>query len=490
MSGRERLATLGLLVAAAAQYAWNAWSLPPLAGYDAAGHLGYALAIAREARIPAPLSGWSTFHPPAWYLAAAVLWRAGEPLGPEALRLALRALGGGLWLAAGLRLHGALRRQLGARAATAWVALALWCWVPVNQLAAAMLGNESFAAAWAALAVPALLRLEADPRDRRAALAAGLAAGLACATKFTGAWVAVACAVPFARHELGRDGRRALALCALSGLAVAGPVYARNLALTGELFPMTRERLAIMRAAEASLTLGPRRLSDYVRVPLDCGLRPSVHQVRGRPGAWSQRNASMQSVPCLAYAGLWYDPFGQRVPIARHRDGEWAGPLLLALGLAPTAITAAGLFAAAGALAGRRRPAETPLVAMSALALASFAGFTWFAPSLTAAKASYLLPLAAPAAVFFARAADALPPRLRAAGLGGSAAAALAAALVFTNQLGFAPDREHARVEALVWERIGTRLPGSRIAEAVRILAGARPHPSDPPPRAAPRSGG
>src|SRR5262249_2965437 len=162
-------------------------------------------------------------------------------------------------------------------------------------------------------AVPPLLRLEADPRDRRAALAAGLAAGLALATKFTGAWVAAACVVPFARRNLGRDGRRALALCALAGLAVSGPVYARNLALTGELFPMTRSRLAIMRSAEASLTLGPRRVSDYLRVPRDCILRPSVHQLPGAPGAWSQRNPSMQSVPCLAYAGLWYDPFGQRV---------------------------------------------------------------------------------------------------------------------------------------------------------------------------------
>src|SRR5262245_19866784 len=115
MPARERLALVLLLLAVGVQYGWNAWSLPPFVGYDAAGHAGYALAIARDGRLPAPLSGWSTFHPPAWYLAAAALWRAGEPLGPGALRVALRALGGAAWLAAGLALHRALRARLGVR---------------------------------------------------------------------------------------------------------------------------------------------------------------------------------------------------------------------------------------------------------------------------------------------------------------------------------------------------------------------------------------
>jgi hypothetical protein len=473
MAARERLALALLLLGAAAQYAWNAWCLPPFAGYDAAGHAGYALAIAREGRLPAPLSGWVTFHPPAWYLAAAALWLGCEPLGPDALRVGLRTLGSGGWLAAGVVLHRALRLRLGARPATAWVAIALLWWVPVNQLAGAMVGNEAFAAAWAALAAVALLRLESDPADRRAALAAGLAAGLALASKFTGAWVAAACAVPFARRDLGRPGLHALAICALAGLALAGPVYARNLTLTGQLFPMTRSHHAIMQTAEAALTLGPRGVGDYLGVPRDCGLRPSVHQVRGEPGAWSNRNPAMQSVPCLVYAGLWYDPFGQRVPIERHRDGEWAGPLLLALGLVPTALVAMGLLASVGDLARRRRRPEAPLVAMSALALASFVGFTWIAPSLTAAKASYLMPLAAPAAVFFARAADALPSRVRAAALAASGAAALASALVFTSGVGFAPDRAQAQLEARVWQGIGRRLPGSHIDEAVRVLHGA-----------------
>lgn len=477
-----------LVLAAAAHSAWNAWSLPALLGYDAAGHAGYALAIARDGRLPHPLSGWSTFHPPAWHLAAAALWRAVEPLGPDALRLALHAPGALAWLAAGLFLQRALRRG-GAGADTAWTATALLYFVPVNQLAVAMIGNEAFTAACAAAAVPLLLRLQANPGDRRAAAGAGLAAGLALATKYTGVWVAAACALPFARRDLGPGGRRALAACLLAGAAVAGPVYLRQIALTGSPFPMTRTREP-MRTLEQNLVLRERRATDYLWLPAGCLRRPSVQHVAGRPGAFANRNPAMQSVPCLVYAGLWYDPFAQRVPIEHHADRQWVGTLLAVLGLAPTALVLAGLALAARDFArSRGRSRDAPLVAVAALAAASFAVFTWRAPSLAAAKASYLMPLAGAAAVFFARAVEALPRTLRAAGLGASLAAALASAWVFTSGACFPPDLARARVEARVWQRIGSALPGSRIAEAVGVLWGpvpdrpeARPGPARRPP--------
>jgi hypothetical protein len=292
--------------------------------------------------------------------------------------------------------------------------------------------------------------------------------------------------VPFARRDLDRRGLRALALCAAAALAVGAPAYVRNAAVTGSLLPMTRTREP-MRTVEASLVIRPRAASDYVWLPLDCMRRPSVLQVAGRPGAYANRNPSMASVPCLVYAGLWYDPFGQRVPIERHRDGERLGPALLALGLAPTALVLAGLALAARDLARRRgRSRDAPLVAMAALAAASFAAFTWRAPSLAAAKASYLLPLAAPAALFFARAVEALPPRLRAAALAASAGAALGAGAAFTSGALFDPDLARARVESAVWQRIGGALPGSHIAEAVRLLdatPAARAEPAAPPRR-------
>lgn len=482
MSTRERLALTLLVLAAAAHSGWNAWSLPALAGYDAAAHAGYALAIVREGRLPHPLSGWSTFHPPAWHLVAAALWRAAEPFGSGALRIALRAPGAFAWLAAGVALHRALRRG-GAGADTAWVATALLFFVPVNQLAVAMIGNEAFAAACAVAAVPFLLRLQAAPNDLRAAAGAGLAAGLALATKYSGAWVAAACAVPFARRDLGRGGLRALAACALVGSAVAAPAYLRHLALTGTPFPMTRTREP-MRTAEENLLVRARRATDYLWIPVDCLRRPSVQHVAGRPGAFANRNPAMQSVACLVAAGLWYDPFAQRVPIQHHADERSPGPLLVGLGLAPTALVLAGLALAVRDLVrSRGRSRDAPLVAMAALATASFATFTWQAPSLAAAKASYLMPLAGASAVFFARAVEALPRRPRALALAASLAAALVAAVVFTSGACFPPDLGRARVEARVWQHIGDALPGSRIGEAVAILWRPVRDPRARPPR-------
>ncbi len=443
-------------------------------GYDALGHAGYALAIAREGRLPHPLSGWSTFHPPAWHLVAAALWRAIEPFGPGALRVALRAPGALAWLAAGIAVHRALRRG-GADADAAWVAAALFFFVPVNQLACAMIGNEAFAAACSAAAVPFLLRLQANPSDLRAAAGAGFAAGLGLATKYTGAWVAAACAVPFARRDLDCRGVRALATCALVGAAIAAPAYVRNFALIGSPLPMTRTREP-MRTAEDALTVRLRRPADYLWLPADCLRRPSVYHVAGKPGAFGNRNPAMQSVPCLVYAGLWYDPFAQRVPIAHHDDEQRLGLVVVGLGLAPTTLVLAGLALAVRDCVRRRgRSRDAPLVAMAALAAASFAAFTWRAPSLAAAKASYLMPLAGASAVFFARAVEALPGRLRALGLATSLAAALAAGFFFTSDALFPPDPTRARVEAHGWQRLGKALPHSRIDEAGEILGGAAP---------------
>lgn len=470
-SPRWRGATaLALLIAAtAAQYAWNAWSVPPLTGYDAPGHAGYALTIVREGRLPHPHEGWSTFHPPLYYLSAAALWRALEPLGPAALSLGLRGLGGLAWLIAGVVAFRALVR-LGVGFGSAWVAAALLWFVPCNQLSAVMVGNETLGAALAAFAIPFALRLQADPGDRRAALFAGLLAGGALATKFSGLWVAASCALPFARRSLDGRALRALATYALAAAIVAGPVYARNLAVTGTPLPMTRD-LEPMKSSEAALALRPRRLDDYLRFDPEVFLRPSVYHAAGSSGTWAGRNEAMTSVWSLVYAGLWYDAAGHRVPISQQRDGVWWGPLLLALGLVPTALVLGGLaLATRDAVRSRGRSADAPLVLMTALGVAAFVGFTWNAPSLAAPKASYLLPLAVPAAVFFGRGATSLRPRARRAALALSLGAALASGAIFTHGLVFRSDLQ--RILIPTWLTVGRQLPGAHIEEAVRILYG------------------
>jgi 4-amino-4-deoxy-L-arabinose transferase-like glycosyltransferase len=461
-----------LLVAglAVAQYAWNAWAVTPLTGYDAGGHAGYVLTILDEGRLPHPEEGWSTFHPPLYYLLGSGAWWALEPLGPRSVVAGLRAIGGLALLAAGWVVF-ALCRRTGVSLPVAAVATGVFLFVPCVQMAGAMIGNEALAAGLAALALVPILDLQRDPRRPGVALLAGALAGAAFATKASGLFVLVACAVPFLGAHRDRARLRALAAAAAAALVVAGPVTLRHLALTGSLFPSTAEVAAVRHTEDADV-LRPRRVKDYLWLDPACLVRPSIHQVAGPPGPPPRRNPSMANVWGLAYASTWYDAFGHRIPVAQHRDGVLAGPLLALLGVVPTAMLLYGLvLALRDAFRTRGRSRDAPLAAMWLAGLAAFAAFTWITPTLSAGKGSYLLPLAAPGAVLFARAVSSLGCRARGAVLAVSCAAALAAAVVFSQALVFAPIAPETM--AARWRLVGSTLPGAHISEAVdRLVVG------------------
>jgi hypothetical protein len=461
-----RIAFTALLLLATAQYAWNAVGVPPLTGYDAGGHAGYVLSIVEEGRLPDPQSGWSSFHPPLYYLIASAVWALLEPTGPGAVTAGLRAIGSLAALAAGLVCFLLVRGRSDWK--VAWVATALVLFVPAGQMATAMIGNEALAAGLGALALAPLLALQRDPRSLRQAALAGLFAGLAFATKYTGAFVVVACAVPFARRDFDRRMLRALAAVASIGAVVAGPVYARNLLLTGTPFPATRQGELVSSVEEANV-LRPRRLRDYLWIDPACLLRPSIHHVGGDATSEPRRNPAMTNVWGLAYASIWYDAQGHRIPLAFHRDGVYAGPLLTLLGVVPTGVMLLGFALALAELARRRgRCDDAPLVVLWLTGLAAFVAFTWWAPSVVAVKGSYLLPLAIPGAMFFARGVRALGPRLRAFVLALGAVAALASAAVFCHALVF-PSATAERM-AHRYRLMGEFLPGSYIGEAAERL--------------------
>lgn len=471
----SRAAVWGLgavLAVGLAQRLWNAYAVPPLTGYDAPGHAGYMLAILETGRLPHPLSGWSTFHPPLYYLLGAGLWSQLEPLGPRAVLTGVRALGALAGVgAAGAA--GALLLRLGYGAAVASIAVALVLFVPASQLAGAMVGNEALAAGLAALALAASVRLHLDPRSPRWALGAGALAGLAMAVKYTGALTAVACAVPFLRAAGAGGAERRVAgaatLCGVGLLLLAAPTYGRNLALTGTPVPVTH-RLEPMRSAEASLVLRPRAPADFVSFPPGAVWRPSLYHVEGRPGSFANRNPSMASVWGLTYASAWFDPFGHRTSVRDHRDGAWLGPALALLGLVPTALLLAGFADALRAAARSRLAApDAPLAVAAVAGVAAYVGIALAHPSAAALKCSYLLGFALPAAVFFARGAALLPVAARAAALGVSGTAALAAGLIFTSGLLYPPQRMGLHT----WRRLALQLPDSHILEAIqRLTAG------------------
>jgi hypothetical protein len=141
-----------------------------------------------------------------------------------------------------------------------------------------------------------------------------------------------------------------------------------------------------------------------------------------------------------------------------------------------------GFALALGDLARRRgRSDDAPLVVLWGVGLATFVAFTWWAQSVVAVKSSYLLPLAVPGGVFFARGARWLGGRWRPWILGFGTAAAVAAATVFTHALVF-PSPPAERM-AHRYRLLGEILPGSHIAEAADRLvlsprAGSAPAPT------------
>jgi 4-amino-4-deoxy-L-arabinose transferase-like glycosyltransferase len=465
-----RVAAIALLFTLAAlHFGWNAAAQPGFWGYDEAAHAAVAFGIAETGTLPHPLSGWSTFHPPVnALLGAGALTLLDGSSGRAALfGLRLPSLLGALLL--GVALFGLVLPRFGF--AAAWLASALALFLPVTQLAASMVGNEALAAGLAALALPPLLAWQREPEDRSQALLFGLLAGLACATKFTGAWTLALAACPWSKS--GGRAWRSLALCVGVALLVAGPFYLRNVATTGTPVPMTRN-LQPMKHFEQRLQLRPRQLSDYLPLPWRCASYPYVTVVAPGGGAILGVNPAMQSVPCLLYAGLWFDPFGIRGGRTGPSAGVGWGLLLLGLGLVPTLLVLHGLGLALRAVVRSRGHAEeTPLVLLLALGLGSFASFSWIAPSLAAAKASYLLPLVAPAGCLFAAGLARFAPSVQRVLYSVCGVAVAVAAFVFTTGVVFPPTAPEASRE--YWTRIGQVMPDSHIVPAVARLIDAPP---------------
>jgi hypothetical protein len=437
MFERMRWMPPAIFALATMQLLWNATRVWPLSGYDGVGHAAYALTLLLDGRLPHPLEGWSTFHPPVYHAVLAALWAATSWLGSGGQLLAGRLVSVMAMLVAGRVLFRLLREREALPAASC-AAFAMALFLPATQLAATTLGNEALGVAFASLALPPVLALQRDPSDRRNAALAGLFAGLALGTKFTGLFVVGACLVPFMRRELPAAAWRAAALGVLAAALVAGPIYLRNVWLTGSPVPMTRDAGVVARS-EAAFVVRERRLEDYIGLSLETLRWPSIAPRKGAavPEAFNRAHVHVWG---SAYASLWFDTYMRRIPLRGHGEGVFWGPLLVGLGLLPTATMLLGLaIAVRECWRSRGRSQDAPLLGMAALALASFVAFTLRNPAIVASKGSYLLPLLVPAGLFFARGAAALPGIARGAVLCVSAAAVFTSALVFTVDLVFEP---------------------------------------------------
>jgi hypothetical protein len=154
----------------------------------------------------------------------------------------------------------------------------------------------------------------------------------------------------------------------------------------------------------------------------------------------------LHSVWGTLYAGTWVDTRREESDLSTR----WARALLL-LGLAPSALAAAGLGLSLRRAAGRDAPADLLLVLLTGAGLASFALFAWRIPTYAALKATYLLTLSPAYAYFLARALAALAPRPHRQALAAAtvALAAFASAFAYTRGVGLPRHGDDAQMAAV-----------------------------------------
>lgn len=171
----------------------NAFSYPPLRGFDARGHIEYVLYVASQWRVPLAAEGWSLHHPPLFYTIAAALY---APLSGnlEAIqRTALRAvqfLSAVSCVGSVVCVYLSLRRLHPHDGMMQLLGVSVAAFLPMNLYMMGMISNETMAAFMISVALYLLLRIgfEKDYTAREVCLL-GVLNGLALLTKVTALFI-------------------------------------------------------------------------------------------------------------------------------------------------------------------------------------------------------------------------------------------------------------------------------------------------------------
>ncbi len=384
---------------------WNALAGPLMWGYDAWGHVAYALYLDLYRAIPWADQGWSYFHPPLHYLFGWALAQLGSA---EVLVRGLALLGSAASLATAALAAWMVRAAAPARPGLALVGFGAVAFLPVHFFMSPMPGNELSEAFLAAACLAAFVANERRPRPSLAGAAAvGALGGLALLTKFSGVLaVLVACASLLLRAALrgawNAPAREALARAALVagvGLAIPAPYYARNLEAFGTPFQLSRD-FALVAEVEREQPPGRRSALDYLRLPPAVFTDPNPLAPHLLGSVWGS-----------VYLNVWADTYresDEARELEAEREQRRSTNAMALLGLGPTALAVFGAaLAARDVRAGRRREVYLPLAVQAAASLAAFVAFSWRVPLWSALKASYLLGLSLPFGVALARGVEA-----------------------------------------------------------------------------------
>jgi 4-amino-4-deoxy-L-arabinose transferase-like glycosyltransferase len=216
----------------------SALRIPQPFGPDVMGHVQYLDWITEKGALPLATDGWSTYHPPLFYLLSALIQTL---FGGASWALKILPFAAGLgqvllarWVAV---------RVFPGRLVVQAIAIAFAAAIPMNLYFAQFFTNEGLAGFLMGCTICQAINVTArDTYMSRELAWLGLFAGLALLTKYSALVAVVAVIGVLAVHLLGR--RKPIKQVALSlgvvtsvTLLIAGGFYLRNYVLLGSVFP-------------------------------------------------------------------------------------------------------------------------------------------------------------------------------------------------------------------------------------------------------------
>ena len=352
--------SVGLLACLGVIAIWNAFTYPPVGGFDAAEHLVYTRVLLDGGGLPE--AGGASYTPPGFYILAAGATRVGEVLDLDPPERAAQLLNAGLLVGAGVLLLSLARLLFPGRPIVHWAALGFFLCCPVVLKTFAMFHPQPLALVLALLAfwITARMIVRGDYRARMwIALAVTLAA--AQLVRSVSIWVAgvvvltlAVAAVAQPQHR--RRIRNALLIATAAIVLVPLPWYL-HLQSTGSnaVFGRGLSVFSLESAWPAKFYVDPG-LPDVITHPQRDELEPAF-------------------LPIL-YAETWGDYFGiwswgtARPELTPGVNSRLADQSIVGLPL--TALALAGWVAVAGLAIARWRAQPARLL----VALAPLVGFT------------------------------------------------------------------------------------------------------------------